>query len=451
MSRFAPAAVAALLFVTPAALAQAPTPEVPSLPSLAPLVDSVKASVVNVDVQGPGPARSEEGPLYQGTGSGFIIDPKGLVLTNNHVVKDAADIQVRLDDGRQFEGEVIGRDPATDVALIQLKGNLPSLPSAKLGDSDAIRPGDFVLAIGNPFGLASSASLGIVSAKARHLGATYDDYIQTDAAINPGNSGGPLFNLKGEVIGINTASLSKVGGFGIGFAVPSNIAKSLLPMLQTEGVVRRGFLGINIQNMTPEIAKAMGCPATAGAIVLSFSDGSPAKKAGIEPDDVIVAVDGEKVGSGEALTRLVAFKKPGTTAALTFYRGTRKMDARVTLGTRPDPDNLGVAPRPGKGSNAGQGQSRRIGVSFQDMDARFAAQAGLPPDGALITEVVPGSPADRAELERGVVVVEADHKPVRGADDFRKVLESAKPGTTVLLRVSRPGGGAAAFTVLEVP
>jgi len=373
------------------------------------------------------------------------------VLTNNHVVEGSVAIRVRLDDGRAFDGEVLGRDPLTDIAVVRLKGKVENLPSVKLGDSDAIRPGDWALAIGNPFGLASSVSLGIISAKARQIGAgPYDDFIQTDAAINPGNSGGPLFNLRGEVIGINTAIVGN--GSGIGFAVPSNLAKALAPQLETDGMVSRGFLGVNIQNLSPAIAQAMGVPVSEGAIVLSMTSESPAKKAGLTPDDVVVAIDGEKISSGDALTRIVALKRPGSVSHLTYYRGTKKMDAKVTLGTRPDLEQIGLPVRNGAGAlRADDGDQQKVGIAFQDVDPRLAAQARLPEQGALITEVMPGSPAEKADLARGMVVVEANRQPVRSASDLLKAIKGTRSGASLLLRVRVPGAEAASLRVLGVP
>src|SRR5262244_1398625 len=314
------------------------------LPSLAPLVEAVKGSVVNVEVQskvtgprlsmgdnpddffdhffGRGGGRNRprgSEPLRQGAGSGFIIDPKGLLLTNNHVVQDAVSIRVKLDDGREFEGKTVGRDPLTDVALVRLTGNVQNLPVVKLGDSDAMRVGDWVVAIGNPFGLASSVSAVIISASGRRItGGPYDDFLQTDAAINPGNSGGPLFNLKGEVIGINTAIVG--GGSGIGFAVPSNMAKALLPQLEKNGKIRRGWLGVQVQDLTPELAKSLNVPVAHGALVSEVNADTPAQKAGIKPDDAVVAMDGAPVDSSRALTRGVGFKAPDNDVTLTLYR-----------------------------------------------------------------------------------------------------------------------------------
>jgi serine protease Do len=471
--------VAAVAVFASVALAQQPAPvqaptqgnlqpvtrEAQALPSLAPLVESVKSAVVNVDVtaragagmrgglgQNPfdrffgGPNGREQ--LRQGAGSGFIVDPKGLVLTNNHVVEGATSIIVKLDDGRSFSADVVGRDPLTDVALLKLKGKVENLPSVGLGNSDETRVGDWLVAIGNPFGLASSVSLGILSAKARDIQAgPYDDFLQTDAAINPGNSGGPLFNMKGEVIGINTAIVG--GGSGIGFAVPSNLVKALLPQLEKEGVVTRGYLGIGIQDLTADIASALKLSINDGAIVNEVRPGGPGAKAGLKVDDIIVAIDGQKIGSGSALTRTVALKRPGTTSTLTIYRNGNKQDVKVTLGTRPDLEGVGrTLPR----EDEEESSKARVGISLSDLDVRTARQAGFSEnEGALITDVMPGSPADRAQLAPGMLVVEANRKPVRSARELAAVIRSTPSGGTLLLRVMAPGGNTRQLRALKVP
>ncbi|QDF04473.1 trypsin-like peptidase domain-containing protein [Myxococcus xanthus] len=486
---FRKALVAALLVALPpaGAVAQAPksppaatqpsagnvlqpaTREAQTLPSLAPLVESVKSAVVNVDVQARGggmPRGMEDNPLFerffgggreggsqrreplrQGAGSGFIIDPKGVVLTNNHVVEDAISITIRLDDGRSFSGEVVGRDPLTDVALVRLKEKVENLPTVKLGDSDALRVGDWVVAIGNPFGLASSVSLGIVSARAREIGASqYDEFLQTDAAINPGNSGGPLFNMKGEVVGINTAIVG--GGSGIGFAVPSNLIGSLLPQLEKEGSVTRAWLGVGIQDLTRDLASALNLPVNQGAILTQVMPSSPAAKAGLKQDDVVIAIDGRTVTSSGELTRTVALKRPGSTSTLTLFRDGKKQDVKVALGTRPDLEGVASAKQRPEDQ---QESSRRVGVSLQNLDARTAQQAGFTDSsGALITDVVPGSPADRAQLEPGMVVIEANRKKVENADALARIIKGAASGSTLLLRVTAPGG-ARNLRALRVP
>ena len=420
------------------------TPQAAALPSLAPLVDSVKAAVVNVDVtsrvergddssggddpfeQFFGRGRQQRPQVRQGAGSGFVIDPRGYILTNNHVVEGAFNIRVRFDDGRALEAEVLGTDPLTDVALI------------KLGDSDAMRVGDWVVAIGNPFGLASSVSAGILSAKAREIGATqYDDFLQTDAAINPGNSGGPLFNLKGEAIGMNTAIVS--GGAGIGFAVPSNLAKAIIPQLEKNGKVTRGYIGVKLQNLTPDIAKALNVPQNSGALINEVTKNSPGDKAGLKADDVVVSLDGKKVDSSSALSRNVALRAPNSTVTLGIVRGGKSQDVKVTLTSRPgDLDKAADArgPHPGgKGSQRDESNRQRIGLTLQSIDPRTAEANGLPTKGAVITEVQPGSPADAAELAPGMVVTEAAGTKIASADDLSRILKDAKPGSTILLRV----------------
>lgn len=450
----------AVLLAVPA-FAQAPTKDL-ALPSLAPLVDSVKGAVVNVDVQkrlsdeqremldrfSMGRKGREE-PLNPGSGSGFVIDPKGLVITNNHVVEGAVTIRVRFDDGRVFDGEVLGRDPLTDVAVVKVKGKFASLPSVPLGDSSAIRAGDWVVAIGNPFGLASSVSAGIVSALDRQIGASrYDQFLQTDAAINPGNSGGPLFNLKGQVVGMNTAIIG--GGTGIGFAVPSNLIKAVLPQLQTKGFVTRGWLGVSIQDVSPALAKALEVPTGEGALVSGVNEGSPAAKAGLKEEDVVVAIDGDRVGSSTALTRVVALKPPDSTVALTLYRAGKELQVKVKLGTRPDLEGVGAVEKPEL--DGPESSQKRIGLSFQDIDPRLAQTSGLPKQGALVVDVAPGSPAENAGLRRGVVVLEVNRKAIRGRDDLMKALKDIKSGSVVLLRITAPGaGGARSLVALEVP
>jgi len=430
------------------------------IPSVADLVDAVKSSVVNVEVRarvanqsdprrdefferffGARPPRGDQ--FRQAAGSGVIVDPAGIVLTNNHVVADATQIRVKLSDGRTFDGEVLGRDPLTDLAVVKLRG-ASNLPFAQLGDSDAIRVGEWSVAIGNPFGLASSVSLGIISAKERNINAgPYDDFLQTDAAINPGNSGGPLFNLKGEVIGINTAI---IGGSatGIGFAVPTNLAKTLLPQLEKNGKVTRGWLGVAVQDLSPELAKALKVPVSRGVVVADVNADTPAAQAGVKPDDVIVTVDGQKVETAGSLTRLIALKPPGANVSLAMYREGKPHELKVKLGTRPDLE--GISERAPSGPEGERQQ--RSGLIVQDMDANFAQSRGLPPVGALIVEVAPGSNAERAGLAPGTVIIEAAGKPVRNAVELRRVLSAARPGSVVLLRVVTPGGrGLRALTI----
>ncbi|MCP3139490.1 Do family serine endopeptidase [Pyxidicoccus xibeiensis] len=449
---------------------QAMPPDMRSaLASVAPLVESVKAAVVNVEVRSGAPSRrgqeegapwEEEGeppsggapwgpftpfgqgpreePSRQGIGSGFIVDARGLVLTNNHVVEGATEIHVQLPDGRELGAKVLGTDPLTDVALLQLQRGEDgkSLPVVRLGNSEALRVGDWVVAIGNPFGLGSSVSLGIVSAKARDIEAgPFDDFLQTDAAINPGNSGGPLFNLRGEVVGINTAIIGQ--GSGIGFAVPSNLVQALLPQLEKEGAVTRGWLGVAVQDLTPDLGEALGLPAREGAIVNDVTEGTPAEAAGLQPEDVIVAADGQAIQSGRALTRTVALKAPGSALILSVYRGGKKQELKATLGTRPDLE--GVGPRAAPEAQAEEPR-HHVGLGLADVDARLSRVQELPAAGALVTDVDPGSAAADARLVPGMVVVEAQGEPVRRARDLLRALREARPGESLLLRVVSPGG-----------
>ncbi|WNG61258.1 Do family serine endopeptidase [Archangium gephyra] len=418
--------------------------------SIADLVEAVNDTVVNVQVQARAPAMEgipgdlferffgvpggqgmppggvPEERVQQGEGSGFIIDSNGLILTNNHVVENAIDIRVRLTDGREFDAKVLGRDPLTDLALIQLKGNVHNLPVARLGNSDDIRVGDGVVAIGNPFGLTSSVSAGILSARARDIQAgPYDNFLQTDAAINPGNSGGPLFNMKGEVVGINTAIVG--GGTGIGFAVPANMAKALLPQLQ-KGKIHRGWLGVSVQDLTPELAQALNVPARKGAIVTGVQEDTPSEKAGIKQDDVITAISGTPVESSRGLTRDIGFRAPGETVKLTVFRNGKQQEVQVKLGERPDLEGNAAGPEQGPEEDTG----RKLGLRLQEVDPRMAPGVR---QGAMIVAVDPGSPADRAGLQPGMVVVEAAAKQVRNPREFAQIVRAQKPGTVLLLRI----------------
>jgi serine protease Do len=451
-----------------AAAAQSPTEAEKAWPStsLAPLIDSVKAAVVNVDVRVRRNADGQKDEqditdeqleryfgvhttapkhrLERALGSGFLIDPRGLVVTNHHVIEAAVIIRVRLEDGRIFDADVIGRDPLTDVALLSLRSAPPGLPALKLGDSSTVKVGDFSVAIGNPYGLASSVSLGIISALDRDIHAgPYDQFLQTDAAINPGNSGGPLFNLKGEVIGINTAIVGNATG--LGFAVPSNVVKTVLPQLERTGGVIRGWLGAGIQDLDPTLSKALNVPLQEGAVILAVSDNSPAKISGLAPDDVVVALDGAKVTTGSGLSRAVALHAPNEVVKLSVYRGGKLFEASARLAVRPDIEGHEKRAAPTEApSNA------RVGLGFQDIDPRLAEAVELPTWGALIVDVVPGSPAERVGLRRGMVVVEAGHQAVRDRQDLTNVLTGARQGTVLLVRVMLPNRGRALFG-LELP
>ncbi len=444
---------------------KAPPPPLASAPSgapqsFAPLVESVKAAVVNVDVKsrarnavaqdgsGMDPfdrffnprGTPRQGPVQQGAGSGFIIDPTGLVLTNNHVVEGAVAIRVRLGDGRSFDARILGRDPLTDLALLRLQDVKDELPTVRLGDSDGMKVGDWVLAIGNPFGLASSVSAGIISARARDIhSGPYDDFLQTDAAINPGNSGGPLFNLAGEVIGINTAIIG--GGTGIGFAVPSTMAKALLPQLE-KGTVRRGWLGVSAQDVGPDMAKALGLSRSEGALVADVAEDAPAASSGLKSEDVVVAVDGTPVGSAKDLTQRIGLMQPGTKVALTVVRDGKEREVKVELGERPDFEGVGLqAPTEMEESPS---LAASLGLTLQDAGARRGfdprsawgeRQQVAEARGALIADVAPGSAAEHAGLQPGMVVIGVGDKRVSSSRELGAILTRAESGSTLLLRV----------------
>ncbi|RKI04136.1 Do family serine endopeptidase [Corallococcus sp. AB004] len=443
-----------------------PTPGSPgALMSLAPLVDTVKGAVVNVEVQararpamggmmqglppglaerfgmqgGQNPYGEGGAPAKQGLGSGFVIDPSGLVLTNNHVVEGADTVRVKLEDGRSFEAEVLGRDALTDVALIQMKGVSGNLPFVKLGDSDGLRVGDPVMAIGNPFGLASSVSAGILSARARDIHAgPYDDFLQTDAAINPGNSGGPLFNMKGEVVGMNTAIIG--GATGIGFAVPANLIQALLPQLQETGVVRRGWVGLAVQDLTPELARALRVEAAKGAVVAGVSAGGPGAKAGLREEDIITSVGERAVDSAGSLTRAVALLKPGSEVKVSLVRGGKAMEVPVKLGTRPTQrGEEEMTPRDATPAPL----SKRMGLRLSE------AQDGS--GGAQVVAVESGSPAERAGLAPGMVLTQVGDQKVSGVTEAAQALTSAEPGAALLLRARVPGQDGSLLRAIEVP
>jgi len=459
-----------------------------TLQSLAPLIRQLKPAVVNISTttvtknhpRVPGYPRGPQGgpgapggPMeefferFQGQpreipdfrsnslGSGFIINKDGFILTNNHVVGDATEIRVKLSDGREFGARVVGKDPPTDVALIQLEKAPHDLPTVALGDSDALEQGDFVLALGNPFGLSGSASFGIVSAKARTLqNGPFDDFIQTDAAINPGNSGGPLFNMKGEVVGINTAIVSPQIGQGIGFAVPISLAKQLLPQLEKGAKIARGYLGVTVGDLTPELARGFGLgEGVKGAVVQDVIARAPAGKAGVRAGDVVVAVNGKPVEDRGQLTRTVAAIPPGGKATLTLLRKGKKQEIVVTVGTRPDEEALarGEGPEDGESqSDAGSDlKGAKLGAKLQAVTPEMARQLKIDVDaGVLVAEVAPDGAAARAGIQRGDVILEVNQDGVNRPEQITAAVAKAKPGDVVLLRVKR--GTTASFIPVKI-
>lgn len=423
----------------PASVAEQSSAEIHGLPSLAPLVDRVKPAVVNVEVD----KQRRRAEMFQrpggegsGAGSGFIVDPRGLVVTNYHVVADSTRIQVRLPDGRSFEGEVAGRDPLTDVALIRLKGEVSGLPAVGLGDSSKLRPGDWVVAIGSPFGLAQSVSAGIISALDRQIRLSrFDQFLQTDAAINPGNSGGPLFNLRGEVVGMNTAILGNASG--IGFAVPSNVIKSIMGQLEQKGFVARGFLGVGLQDFTPALEKALGI--SEGAIIADVTDGSPAEGAGLKSDDVIYKFNGEKIPNSTTLTRRIGGTAPGTSVKLTIRRGKESKEVSLRLGSRQDVEPTAEQPkRAAESPSEPAATPKRIGFAYRTITPELARSHGLSAPGVVVVDVANGSLAEQAGLAPGMVIIEAQRQAVNTQQELAAILKAAGSKSPMLFRVVLP-------------
>ncbi len=427
------------------------------LPSFSELVNLVKPSIVNIStttvIKGPtmqdrfmGPGQVNPFKDFFGDeffdkffgnsprrefkqrslGSGLIIDREGYILTNNHVIEKAQTIKVKLSDAKEYDATVIGRDPKTDIALIKINAKHP-LPAATFGDSDKLAVGDWVVAIGNPFGLEHTVTAGIVSAKGRVIGAgPYDDFIQTDASINPGNSGGPLLNLKGEVVGINTAIVS--GGQGIGFAIPINVAKDMLPQLKTKGKVARGWMGVVIQKVTPEIAKNFGLTESEGALVADVMEGSPAEKAGIKRGDVIVAYNGKKIKDNDQLPRLVGATEIGKKVKVGLMREGKQVEVEVAIAELQE-EGLRASRKPEV--------EKDFGLVVQDITPEIAKHLNLKDKrGVIVTDVLPGSPAQDGDIKSGDIIKEIGRKPIRNVADFREAMKrvNIKEGVVILVR-----------------
>lgn len=406
------------------------------------LVREVAPAVVNITVQTEGGlVRIPQGPLsvprglVQGAGSGFFVAEDGIIVTNNHVVEDATSIRVETVDGRTLEATLIGSDPLTDIAVLDVEGE--GFPTVAFGDSDALEPGDWALALGNPLGQGFSASLGIVSARGRTLTGAFDDYIQTDAAINQGNSGGPLFNTNGEVIGINTAILSPTGGsIGIGFSMSSNVAKEVVDQLRTYGETRRGWLGVQIQPITPDIASALDLDGTEGALIAGLIPG-PAQEAGVRAGDIVVAVDGEPIASSQDLTRATAAAGPDATITLSVRRNGQPVDIPVTLGRREEAENAPQAEVTQTPKSA-----TVFGVQVGVLAAPEIEALGLP-SGTQGVIVLAAPTGPRQVLERGDIVLSINRNAIVSPDDFVAALteleEAGRPfALAQILRAGRP-------------
>ena len=363
-------------------------------------------------------------------GSGFIVDPRGLVVTNAHVVDGADQVRVKLADDREFEAKVKGRDKLLDLAVLELVNAPKDLPVASLGDSKGLRVGEYVVAIGNPFGLSHTVTMGIVSAKGRIIGAgPYDDFIQTDASINPGNSGGPLFNLKGQVVGINTAI--NPNGQGIGFAIPVDTLKQVLPQLVSKGRVARGKLGVLVQPVDAQLAKAFGLDKPRGALVGEVEADGPAAKAGLQPGDLIVEVAGMPVSRSEDLPRMVASHPPSTKLQVKVLRSGEEKTFEVTLAELRDPQN-------DDGGALGQDEAGPTGLGLQVADA--------PNGGVIVRNVLPNGAAD-GQLVPGDVILEVNQRPVANVNELVREVQKAPSGQPLLMKIRR--GGSTRFVAIE--
>ncbi len=368
-------------------------------------------------------------------GSGFLISADGYIVTNNHVIADADEVHVQLaDSDKSLDAKVIGRDPELDLALIKIEDG-KDLPYLEFGNSEDIQIGEWVVAIGNPFGLQSTVTAGIISAVGRVIGAgPFDNFIQTDASINPGNSGGPLLNMDGKIVGINTAIIAS--GQGIGFAIPSNMAKDIIEQLRTNKKVQRGWLGVTIQNIDDNTAKALGMPNTHGALITSVLDGEPAAKAGIKSGDVIIKVDGNGVEDTNELLRRIASIRPGQSAEITILRKGNELNLDVVLGQR-DVSKAGVGEDQSKSPD--EGEKLNLGMTLRTITSKEAEALGLEKvKGLLVTEVESASPAEDSDIRPGDVILEANQQTVNSIDEFKTVLkDDAKKKGVVMLLIKR--------------
>jgi len=385
--------------------------------------------------------------MQRAQASGFIVSQEGHILTNNHVVNGAEQVLVDMGEGRTMEAKIIGTDPESDVAIIKVDAN--NLTPVSLGDSESLKVGEWVIAIGSPMGLSHTVTAGIVSAKGRSgLNiATYENFIQTDAAINMGNSGGPLVNLDGQVVGINTAILGPNGGnIGIGFAIPINMAKEVADQIIKTGSVERGYLGIYPQDLTPDLAEALGLKEAKGVVITQISEGSPAAQAGLKRDDVVLEFGGSSVESASQFRNLVAARKPGEEIDVVILRDGQRETLAVKMGKRPSTEELlRSRQEPQKRS---QEQSQRLGLTVQELTSDLGQRYGLRDGtGVMIVKVTPGSEAAEKGLRAGYLIKEVNRQPVSNVAEFRDAVASAKSRALLLVT----DGQASQYVVLKVP
>ncbi|MEJ2069948.1 MAG: DegQ family serine endoprotease [Syntrophobacterales bacterium] len=467
--------LAAVILMLTLTWGSAPVPQA-SAATLAPdtfanIAQKYSPAVVNISTQktfkgrsphreffGPGPMPGPRDPFWdffekfmpemprhrtqRSLGTGFIIDPKGLVITNDHVIKNADKIKVKMvgRSGKEYTATVKGRDPQTDIALLQIDSK-ETFPYLTLGNSDDLRVGDWVVAIGNPFGLGHTVTQGIISAKGRVIGAgRYDNFLQTDAAINPGNSGGPLLNLNGEVVGINTAIVAS--GQGIGFAIPITLAKNIIEQLEKTGKVVRGMLGVQVQTVSPEMAKAFGMSEPKGALIAEVHPGTPAKKAGLQREDIIIEYNNHPIKEMNDLPRLVAATPPGTKTTVKVLRKGKEITLPITVTELKEE-------RFAKESEEA-GDESTIGMVVEDIDPRLAHRFGLKEDkGVVVVNVVSGSAAEDAGIRRGDIILEVNGKEIKDAEAFQKIMADQPKKSFVRLLIQREGR--TLFLAVQIP
>jgi serine protease Do len=435
-------------------VASAPVRFAGAPPSFAEIVSRVNPAVVHVDVIEDEVRRNvhegvdapELDAPGRGEGSGFIVDSSGYILTNHHLVPGPARVRVRLADKRELPARLVGSDPSTDLALLKVEG--AGLPAVALGDSDRMRVGDWVCAIGNPLSFDHTVTVGVVSSKGRKIfNASFDSYIQTDAAINPGNSGGPLINAQGEAVGINAAVSSE--GQGIGFAIPINVAKGVLEQLRATGHVSRGYLGIQLHELDPDLQKLLGLRDAKGALVLEVIKGGSGESAGLRRYDVITTVSGRGIADGDDLVRTIAALKPGSPVTLGVVRDGKALSFDTRLSERQDDEDTADPVKPPTATPASRGDA--LGLVVGDMALRARSEPSIPPDrkGVVVRDVVGLDPGTDA-LEQGDLIVEVNRVPTPDAAAYRKVLATLAPGQSAWLYVYRPRPAGSFLTRVEV-
>ena len=419
--------------------------------SFADIAEKVKPVVVNINTsqtlrpilnQGNNMPRNkffEEFPYGENKrrnlGSGVIIDQEGYIITNNHVIEGADEIQVKLSNEEEFEAQIIGKDAKTDIALIRIEAEDRLFPAARLGNSDTLRVGEWVIAVGNPYGLSYTVTAGIISAKGRVFGGPYDDFIQTDASINPGNSGGPLININGEVIGINSKIFASIQGNsfpqGIGFAIPINLVSSIVHDLRTYGKVQRGWLGVMIKEVTPELAESFNLPDDRGALIENVVPGGPADKAGIKRGDVVLQINDMEIRNFIDLPRITADHIPETASTLTVNRDGKEVAIEVVLGEFPESDSF-FPP-------AESTDEQYLGIEVQTITPDLAQQFDLPENevGVIVLSVQPGSAADEAKIRPGDILSEINQIEIRTIEDYHQVLELSRQDRMILVLIKR--------------